>query len=82
MQRVGREEVLNHAVSDGLDKFYRQAVKRGEKLEKEWRKQLKSYAQAYPELEAELSRRLAGKNDEHEGRDNKQDDQENDVYRT
>lgn len=26
-QRVGREDVLNHAVSDGLDKFYRQAVK-------------------------------------------------------
>ncbi len=26
-QRVGREEVLNHAVNDGLDKFYRQAVK-------------------------------------------------------
>jgi len=25
-QRVGREEVLNHAVSDGLDKFYRQAM--------------------------------------------------------
>ena len=25
-QRVGRGEVLNHAVSDGLDKFYRQAV--------------------------------------------------------
>ncbi len=25
-QRVGREEVLNHAVSDGLDKFYREAV--------------------------------------------------------
>ncbi len=25
-QRVGREEVLNHAVSDGLDTFYRQAV--------------------------------------------------------
>ncbi|MEO6944037.1 MAG: trigger factor [Lacisediminihabitans sp.] len=25
-QRVGREEVLNHAVSDGLDKFYRQAI--------------------------------------------------------
>ena len=25
-QRVGREEVLNHAVSDGLDKFYRLAV--------------------------------------------------------
>ena len=24
-QRVGREEVLNHAVNDGLDKFYRQA---------------------------------------------------------
>ncbi|MFP7760728.1 trigger factor [Marisediminicola sp. LYQ134] len=26
-QRVGRGEVLQHAVSDGLDKFYRQAVK-------------------------------------------------------
>jgi trigger factor len=25
-QRVGREEVLNHAVSDGLDKFYKEAV--------------------------------------------------------
>lgn len=25
-QRVGREEILNHAVSDGLDKFFRQAV--------------------------------------------------------
>jgi trigger factor len=25
-QRVGREEVLNHAVNDGLDKFFRQAV--------------------------------------------------------
>ena len=25
-QRVGREEVLNHAVSDGLDTFFRQAV--------------------------------------------------------
>lgn len=25
-QRVGRTEVLNHAVSDGLDKFFRQAV--------------------------------------------------------
>lgn len=25
-QRVGRAEVLNHAVSDGLDKFYRQAI--------------------------------------------------------
>ena len=25
-QRVGRAEVLNHAVSDGLDKFYRDAA--------------------------------------------------------
>ncbi|MBB5632346.1 trigger factor [Cryobacterium mesophilum] len=25
-QRVGREEVLNHAVSDGLDRFYREAA--------------------------------------------------------
>ena len=26
-QRVGREEVLNHAVNDGLDKFFREAIK-------------------------------------------------------
>ena len=25
-QRVGRAEVLNHAVNDGLDKFYKQAI--------------------------------------------------------
>jgi len=25
-QRIGREEVLNHAVSDGLDRFYREAL--------------------------------------------------------
>jgi len=30
-QRVGREEVLNHAVNDGLDKFYKEAV-RDEKI--------------------------------------------------
>jgi trigger factor len=30
-QRVGRDEVLNHAVSDGLDKFYKEAV-RDEKI--------------------------------------------------
>ena len=29
-QRVGREEVLNHAVSDGLDKFFREAVQNEE----------------------------------------------------
>ncbi|MFT4122345.1 MAG: trigger factor [Microbacteriaceae bacterium] len=26
-QRIGREEVLNHAVSDGLDRFYRDAIR-------------------------------------------------------
>lgn len=26
-QRVGREEVMNHAVNDGLDKFFREAIK-------------------------------------------------------
>lgn len=41
--------------------FYRQAVKNGAALEQEWQKKFVAYAAAYPELAAELERRLAGK---------------------
>ncbi len=40
--------------------FFRQAVKRGKRWEGEWQKKMKDYRAAYPDLEAELSRRLAG----------------------
>ena len=41
--------------------FYRQAIEKGEKLEVEWKKKMSAYQMEYPELAAELSRRLEGK---------------------
>ncbi len=40
--------------------FFHQAVERGAKLEKAWQKKLSAYRAAYPDLAAELERRLAG----------------------
>jgi transketolase len=45
------EDVLAH---------YRQALPRGEKLEAEWNDLMDRYRKAYPDLAAELDRRLAG----------------------
>jgi len=41
--------------------FFRQAVRRGKKQEREWNQQMAAYQAEYPELAAELSRRLSGK---------------------
>jgi transketolase len=38
--------------------FYRQAVERGKAYEEDWLKRLKAYWEAYPDLAAELERRL------------------------
>ncbi len=40
--------------------FFRQAVARGAKQEQEWNKRLEAYRAEYPELAADLERRLAG----------------------
>ncbi len=40
--------------------YYRQALPRGQKLQDQWNDLMKGYRQAYPELAAELERRLAG----------------------
>jgi transketolase len=40
--------------------FYRQAVTDGAQQEAEWQRALDAYRRAYPELAAELERRLAG----------------------
>ncbi|MEJ2601302.1 MAG: transketolase [Anaerolineales bacterium] len=40
--------------------FFRQAGPRGQKLEDDWADLMKGYRQAYPDLAAELDRRLAG----------------------
>lgn len=41
--------------------FYRQALQRGAQAQRKWNKKLAAYRAAYPELAAELERRLAGK---------------------
>jgi transketolase len=40
--------------------FFRQAIERGAEWENQWQKEMDRYAVAYPELAAELLRRLAG----------------------
>ena len=41
--------------------FFRQALERGAEQEQAWQEKFKAYQAAYPELAAELERRLAGK---------------------
>jgi transketolase len=47
-------------VPDDVLAFFRQAVPRGAKAEAEWNEQFEQYRHAFPELSAELARRLAG----------------------
>lgn len=47
-------------VPDEALAFFRQAVARGAKQEKAWRKKFESYRAVYPALAADLERRLAG----------------------
>lgn len=47
-------------VPDDVLAYFRQSVTRGEKAESEWRTRLEAYRKAYPDLAAELERRLKG----------------------
>jgi transketolase len=47
-------------VEDDVLAFFRQAVKRGESLERQWRSRLDAYCRDFPELAGELERRLNG----------------------
>jgi transketolase len=49
-----------HVPDDVLEHF-REAVKRGAKIETEWKSRLDDYRRAHPALAAELERRMAGK---------------------
>jgi transketolase len=42
-------------------RFFREAVECGQELENAWQKQLEAYRETYPELAAEMERRLASK---------------------
>jgi len=52
-------------ISEDVLDYFRQAVGKGEQLEKEWYGGYLAYKAEYPDLAAELARRLAGKLPEH-----------------
>jgi len=47
-------------VPDDVLAYYRQAVEKGAELDQEWQNQLGAYQKAFPDLGAELARRLQG----------------------
>jgi transketolase len=60
-EKLGWPKEPRFYIPDEALTFFRQAITHGAKLEKQWQTQMKSYAAEYPELAAELERRLAGK---------------------
>ncbi|GAB4462615.1 MAG: transketolase [Anaerolineales bacterium] len=48
-------------IPDDVLAFFRRAVDRGRELEADWKMRLEAYGRLYPQLGAELNRRLAGK---------------------
>jgi transketolase len=59
-EKLGWPKAPRFYVPDESLAFFRQAVGRGAQLEAEWQHKLAAYRAAYPELAAELERRLAG----------------------
>lgn len=47
-------------VPDDVQVFLRKAIRKGDQFETEWRNRLKAYLAEYPEMDAELERRLSG----------------------
>jgi transketolase len=47
-------------VPDDVLALFRKAIKRGERVEKQWREKLRAYLAEYPQLDTELERRLMG----------------------
>jgi len=47
-------------IPDDVRAHFRSAIERGTALEQDWRRRLSAYSAAFPELGAELTRRLAG----------------------
>jgi transketolase len=48
-------------IPDEVLAFFRQAEKNGDRLERHWKQKMELYAEAYPDMAAELERRLLGK---------------------
>jgi transketolase len=59
-QALGWPKEPRFWIPDEALAHFRQAVKRGAELEGQWRQRMSAYQAAYPDLAAELERRLAG----------------------
>lgn len=59
-QKLGWPLEPSFHVPDDVLELFRQAVCRGKLAEEEWREKMQAYRVAFPELSAELERRLAG----------------------
>jgi transketolase len=60
-ERLGWPKEPKFFVPEEVRKHMGQAIERGRAWEEDWKELLSRYAQEYPELAAELTRRLAGK---------------------
>jgi transketolase len=59
-EKLGWPKEPRFYIPDESLAFFRQAVERGAQLEAEWQQKFAAYHAAYPDLAAELERRLAG----------------------
>lgn len=59
-KKYGLDPTKKFCVPDQVREFYAQFVSRGHELEKKWQELFEAYAKQYPELAAELRRRVSG----------------------
>jgi transketolase len=59
-QKLGWPLEPDFYIPEDVLQFFRSALKNGQRAERKWQRLFKAYQHAYPELAAELKRRLAG----------------------
>lgn len=59
-QKLGWPLEPEFYIPEDVLQFFRSALKSGQRAERKWQRLFKAYQQAYPDLAAELKRRLAG----------------------
>lgn len=60
-EKLGWPKSPSFYIPEDVLAFFRTAVERGAQQEREWQQKMEAYCAEYPELGAELNRRLAGK---------------------
>nr|POE54472.1 dihydroxyacetone synthase [Quercus suber] len=59
-EKYGLENARPLEISKDVYDFFREAIPRGQQLEKDWNSTLEQYSSAHPELAAEFKKRMAG----------------------